>query len=107
MPDYLPIAEHGIMGDLHTIALAATDGTIDWYCCPSFDSPSVFGARGFARSKTKRRRDAVIRLGAIFGERRRCFPDGNAHDRKTSLGCVIEYQLRNPLAAEETHEIIF
>jgi GH15 family glucan-1,4-alpha-glucosidase len=44
MPAYLPIAEHGIMGDLHTIALAATDGTIDWYCCPSFDSPSVFGS---------------------------------------------------------------
>src|SRR6185503_761971 len=44
MPDYLPIAEHGIMGDLHTIALAATDGTIDWYCCPSFDSPSVFAS---------------------------------------------------------------
>ena len=44
MSDYLPIAEHGIMGDLHTIALAATDGTIDWYCCPSFDSPSVFAS---------------------------------------------------------------
>ena len=42
--DYLPIAEHGIIGDLHSIALVGTDGTIDWYCCPSFDSPSVFGA---------------------------------------------------------------
>jgi GH15 family glucan-1,4-alpha-glucosidase len=44
MTDYLPIAEHGIIGDLHSIALVGTDGTIDWYCCPSFDSPSLFGA---------------------------------------------------------------
>ncbi len=44
MTDYLPIAEHGIIGDLHSIALVGTEGTIDWYCCPSFDSPSVFGA---------------------------------------------------------------
>ena len=41
---YLPIAEHGLIGDLHTVALVGTDGTIDWYCCPRFDSPSVFGA---------------------------------------------------------------
>jgi GH15 family glucan-1,4-alpha-glucosidase len=44
LPGYLPIAEHGIIGDLHSAALVGTDGTIDWYCCPSFDSPSVFGA---------------------------------------------------------------
>jgi GH15 family glucan-1,4-alpha-glucosidase len=43
-PEYLPIAEHGIIGDLHSIALVSTDGTIDWYCCPRFDSPSVFGS---------------------------------------------------------------
>jgi GH15 family glucan-1,4-alpha-glucosidase len=43
LPDYLPIAEHGIIGDLHSIALVGTDARIDWYCCPSFDSPSVFG----------------------------------------------------------------
>src|SRR5687767_10445361 len=41
---YLPIAEHGLVGDLHTVALVGTNGTIDWYCCPAFDSPSVFGA---------------------------------------------------------------
>src|SRR5262245_39544767 len=44
MPDYLPVAEHGVIGDLHTVALVGTNGTIDWYCCPSFDAPSVFGA---------------------------------------------------------------
>ena len=42
--DYLPIAEHGLVGDLHTVALVGTNATIDWYCCPSFDAPSVFGA---------------------------------------------------------------
>ena len=42
--EYLPIAEHGVIGDLRTVALVGTDGTIDWYCCPRFDSPSVFAA---------------------------------------------------------------
>src|SRR5258708_976240 len=41
---YLPIAEHGLIGDLHTCALVGTNGTIDWFCCPRFDAPSVFGA---------------------------------------------------------------
>jgi len=41
---YVPIADHGVIGDLHTVALVGTEGTIDWYCCPRFDSPSVFGA---------------------------------------------------------------
>jgi pentatricopeptide repeat protein len=42
--EYLPIAEHAVIGDLHTIALVGSDGAIDWYCCPRFDSPSVFAA---------------------------------------------------------------
>ncbi|MBB3724170.1 glycoside hydrolase family 15 protein [Nonomuraea dietziae] len=41
---YLPIADHGLIGDLRTTALVGANGTIDWYCCPRFDSPSVFAA---------------------------------------------------------------
>jgi GH15 family glucan-1,4-alpha-glucosidase len=44
VPHYLPIADHGIIGDLHTVALVGANGTIDWYCCPAFDSPSVFAS---------------------------------------------------------------
>ncbi|MGW5328459.1 glycoside hydrolase family 15 protein [Streptomyces sp. NPDC004014] len=43
-PRYLPIAEHGLIGDLRSVALVGANGTIDWYCSPSFDSPSVFAA---------------------------------------------------------------
>ncbi|WP_227999617.1 glycoside hydrolase family 15 protein [Nocardia australiensis] len=44
MNAYPTIAEHGIVGDLQTAALVSATGTIDWWCTPRFDSPSVFAS---------------------------------------------------------------
>ncbi|WP_328401281.1 glycoside hydrolase family 15 protein [Streptomyces sp. NBC_00390] len=43
-PRYLPVSEHGLIGDLRSAALVGTNGTIDWYCCTRFDAPSVFAS---------------------------------------------------------------
>jgi GH15 family glucan-1,4-alpha-glucosidase len=44
MDQFTPIADHGPIGDLQTAALVTTDGAIDFYCCPRFDSPTAFTA---------------------------------------------------------------
>ncbi|MDH6109308.1 GH15 family glucan-1,4-alpha-glucosidase [Kitasatospora sp. MAP12-15] len=44
MDRYPPIAEHGLVGDLQTVALVSAQGVIDWFAAPRFDSPSVFAA---------------------------------------------------------------
>jgi GH15 family glucan-1,4-alpha-glucosidase len=72
--DYLPIEEHGIVGDLHTIALVGTDGTIDWYCCPAFDSPSVFAA---ILDRKKGGHYAIRPAGGSYTVKQLYFPDTN------------------------------
>ncbi|HKX18595.1 MAG TPA: glycoside hydrolase family 15 protein [bacterium] len=41
---YLPIERYGVIGDLRTTALVGANGSIDFFCFPRFDSPSVFQA---------------------------------------------------------------
>jgi GH15 family glucan-1,4-alpha-glucosidase len=39
---YLPIEDHGLIGDGTTAALIGRDGAISWMCVPRFDSPPLF-----------------------------------------------------------------
>ncbi|MFF3940670.1 glycoside hydrolase family 15 protein [Streptomyces phaeofaciens] len=44
MERYPPIADHGLIGDLQTAALVTSEGVINWFAAPRFDSPSVFAS---------------------------------------------------------------
>ena len=39
---YLPISDHGLIGDGTTAALVGRDGAISWMCVPRFDAPPLF-----------------------------------------------------------------
>ena len=41
---YLPLEDHGLIGDGATAALVGRDGAISWLCVPRFDSPPLFCA---------------------------------------------------------------
>jgi GH15 family glucan-1,4-alpha-glucosidase len=96
MDDFLPIADHGIIGDLHTVALVGADGTIDWYCCPAFDSPSVFAAI------LDRKKGGYYRISPLeedWTSKQLYFPDTNVLiTRFLTPGGVAELQGFMPIA---------
>src|SRR4051812_25079207 len=42
--EYQPIENYGVIGDMRSIALVSITGSIDFFCYPRFDSPSIFAA---------------------------------------------------------------
>src|SRR5712672_2096501 len=42
--DFQPIENYGVIGNMRSLALVSVTGSIDFFCFPRFDSPSVFAA---------------------------------------------------------------
>jgi GH15 family glucan-1,4-alpha-glucosidase len=68
------IENHGVVGDLTTVALVDLNGTIDFMCWPRFESPSLFA------SLLDSKRGGAFELAPELGNPRRrqmYFPDTN------------------------------
>ncbi|HZR98938.1 MAG TPA: glycoside hydrolase family 15 protein [Chloroflexota bacterium] len=72
--EYLPIEHYGFIGDLQSVALVGINGSIDWYCYPRFDSPSMFGSLLDAR---RGGRFQITPVGTMARPKQLYFPDTN------------------------------
>jgi GH15 family glucan-1,4-alpha-glucosidase len=108
MDRYPLIAEHGLIGDLQTAALVTTDGSVDWWCCPRFDSPSVFA------SLLDRDRGGRFRIAAEADDcvvRQLYFPDTailiTRFMTPDGVGEVIDFMpVAEPERASDRHRLV-
>ncbi|MEV7723591.1 glycoside hydrolase family 15 protein [Streptomyces sp. NPDC087917] len=108
MRRYPPIAEHGLIGDLQTCALVSSEGVLDWFCSPRFDSPSIFAAlldhdRGGHFSVTAEAPDATVRQLYLADTAvlvtRFLTPDG--------IGEVVDFMpVQEPRTATDRHQVV-
>jgi Domain of unknown function (DUF5911) len=103
LPDRYPaIEDHAVIGDLLTVALVATDGTIDWCCLPRFDSPAVFASLLDA----DRGGSFAVRSGAVR-TRQLYKPDTNVLVTRflgiDSVGEVVDFMVPRHPGSPVTH----
>ena len=75
--DY-PLADHGLSGDLHTCALVATHGAIDWFCASRFDSPAGLTGERLGGVPLAFTHLSLIDAAVMLDRRREGHPDGTA-----------------------------
>ncbi|WP_433798979.1 glycoside hydrolase family 15 protein [Actinomycetospora sp. CA-084318] len=73
----LAIEDHGVIGDLRTVALVGTDGSIDFACLPDFDSPAVFSALLTEEGAGSGRSAFTVTPGSCTRTKQLYLPDSN------------------------------
>ncbi|MGC5780642.1 glycoside hydrolase family 15 protein [Methylobacterium sp. NFXW15] len=68
-----PISDYAIVGDTHSCALIARDGSIDWLCWPRHDSPALF----VKLLDDEKGGSCAVTLAGLTGTRRHYRPDTN------------------------------
>jgi GH15 family glucan-1,4-alpha-glucosidase len=101
------IADHGIVGDLQTAALISTDGSVDWFCLPRFDSPSIFGALlDDERGGHFRIRPA----GIAYSTKQMYYPDSavlvTRFFTEAGVGQVVDFMPPAGSTATNTHRLV-
>ncbi|HEU5472243.1 MAG TPA: glycoside hydrolase family 15 protein [Actinophytocola sp.] len=101
------IADHGLIGDLHTTALISTDGSVDWFCCPRFDSPSVFGA---LLDDQRGGHFRVRPAGQAYHSKQMYFPDSTAlitrFFTESGVGEVVDFMPPLGPVATDNHRLV-
>ena len=107
MSSYPLIADHGLVGDLQTAALISKEGTVDWFCAPRFDSPSVFGGLldvgrgGHCRVRPR---------GQPFEVRQLYFPDTAAlvtrFMTEAGVGEVVDFMPLTAASPTDRHRLV-
>src|SRR5271154_2108040 len=104
---YLPIEEHGIVGDLRTVALIGTDGTVDWFCPARFDAPSLFGA---LLDKEKGGYFSLAARTSYAKPKQRYLPDTNIlltrFQGREAVGEVIDFMVPETRATGKARDLL-
>ena len=107
MDDYPLIADHGLIGDLQTAALVTTDGTIDWFCAPRFDSPSIFGALLDHRAGGRFR---IRPAAAAFSSKQMYLPDTailiTRFLTEAGVGEIVDFMPVSGKVATDRHRLV-
>jgi GH15 family glucan-1,4-alpha-glucosidase len=101
---YSPIEDYGVIGNLETVALVCLSGSIDFFCFPDFDSPSIF-ARILDRENGGH--FSITPTGGSTTSRQLYLPDTNILlTRFLSDEGILEITDFMPLSERQTHRQI-
>ena len=101
---YQPIENYGVVGNLRTVALIGLNGSVDWFCCPHFDSPSVFGA---ILDEKKGGHFLVASEGELIRSKQFYWPESNVLVTRfyhaDGIAEVVDFM---PVGVEDVHQLI-